>query len=319
MELESEYYGVKLSFAALNDGRFVDRDMKLNEANLKLGKTDWEVKYVSDKEWRNKDYLNYQFQIYPDDGGNLERDMKNGIVLENSAYTAFLSDEIGENKCKVTFVTDENSFLDGRMKVVVDLVAYKGFMSAEDFKAAAETFIYTLAIEILDKNAMNDAEGNFPNCSGVFTVPAKLTIDGRELETGWTIKGARARAAVSFTDAEGQPVTIVEEGKNVAKYVSSRYDDEVHYRHVQFGDYIGICDMDTGKGNLDAEYTIVFERDGDKETNMTFSVIEGEKGALSYQAIRDLFADDAQVAELNARLDAYAAEYLSQIVYHGAA
>ena len=92
MELESEYYGVKLSFAALNDGRFVDRDMKLNEANLKLGKTDWEVKYVSDKEWRNKDYLNYQFQIYPDDGGNLERDMKNGIVLENSAYTAFLSD-----------------------------------------------------------------------------------------------------------------------------------------------------------------------------------------------------------------------------------
>ena len=113
--------------------------------------------------------------------------------------------------------------------------------------------------------------------------------------------------------------TIVEEGKNVAKYVSSRYDDEVHYRHVQFGDYIGICDMDTGKGNLDAEYTIVFERDGDKETNMTFSVIEGEKGALSYQAIRDLFADDAQVAELNARLDAYAAEYLSQIVYHGAA
>ena len=93
----------------------------------------------------------------------------------------------------------------------------------------------------------------------------------------------------------------------------------MHYRHVQFGDYIGICDMDTGKGNLDAEYTIVFERDGDKETNMTFSVIEGEKGALSYQAIRDLFADDAQVAELNARLDAYAAEYLSQIVYHGAA
>ena len=177
----------------------------------------------------------------------------------------------------------------------------------------------TLAIEILDKNAMNDADGNFPNCSGVFTVPAKLTIDGHELETAWTVRGARARAAVSFTDAEGRPVTIVEEGKNVAKYVSSRYDDEVHYRHVQFGDYIGICDMDTGKGNLDAEYTIVFERDGDKETNMTFSVIEGEKGGLSYQALRDLFADDAQVAELNARLDAYAAEYLSQIVYHGAA
>ena len=106
-------------------------------------------------------------------------------------------------------MTDENSFLDGRMKVVVDLVAYKGFMSAEDFKAAAETFIDTLAIEILDKNAMNDAEGNFPNCSGVFTVPAKLTIDGHELETAWTVKGARARAAVSFTDAEGQPVTIV--------------------------------------------------------------------------------------------------------------
>ena len=317
VEIESEYYGVKLTFAGLNDGRFVDKDVKLDQNNLKQGTTNWEVKYVSSAEWRNKDYLNYKFQIYPDSGSNLQRDMKNGVVLEDSPYTAFLSEEIGESKCKVTFMTDENSFFDGRMCVVAELVAYAGFMSAEDFKAAAETFIDTLTIELLDTNGMNGADGSFPSYSGVYTVPAKLTVDGKELETGWTVISRRARAAVTFTADDGEEVTIVELGKNVPKYVSSRYEDEEHYRHIQFGDYIGICDRDTGKGNINHEYTVVFAKDGDNETNMTFSVILGKQDELNAQQLRDFFGDEAKVAELNQRLDAYAEEYLSQIILNG--
>ena len=72
---------------------------------------------------------------------------------------------------------------------------------------------------------------------------------------------------------------------------------------------------DTGKGNFNHEYTVVIAKDGDSETNMTFQVILGEQGGMSYQQLRDFFADEAQVAELEARMDAYAAEYLSQITF----
>ena len=75
----------------------------------------------------------------------------------------------------------------------------------------------------------------------------------------------------------------------------------------------GICDSDTGKGNINHEYTVVFAKDGDNETNMSFQVILGEQGGMSYQELRDFFSDAAQAAEMEARLDAYAAEYLSQI------
>ena len=122
---------------------------------------------------------------------------------------------------------------------------------------------------------------------------------------------------MSFTDAEGRPVTIVEEGKNVAKYVSSRYDDETKYRHVQFGELYGICDRDTGKGNINHEYTLVFAKDGDSETNMSFQVIYGKQGGMSYQELRDFFSDEAKVAEMEAKLDAYAQEYMSQIRHNG--
>ena len=165
---------------------------------------------------------------------------------------------------------------------------------------------------------MNGDDGSFPSYSGVYTVPARLSVDGNELETHWTVIGRRARAAVDFTDADGQPVAIVEMGKNVAKYVSSRYDDEAKYRHVQFGELYGICDRDTGKGNINHEYTLVFAKDGDNETNMSFQVILGEQGGMSYQQIRDFFADEAQVAEMEAKLDAYAQEYMSQITYNAA-
>ncbi len=317
VDIESTYYGVKISFAGLNDGRFVEREDKVNQANLKLGKTDIDVKYISDSEWRNKDYLSYSFQIYPDDGSRLERDLKDGIAIEDSAYTAYLTDEIEENKCKVVFMTDENSYIDGRMRVEVDMVAYKGFMSAEDFKAAAETFIDTLTIELVPDNLLNDQNGDFASYSGVYTVPAKLTIAGKELDNVWTIDGKRARAMVSFTADDGDEIVIMEEGKNVPKYVSSRYDDADHYRQVQFGDWYGICDMDTSYGNMCAEYTIVFEKDGDNETNMTFSVTKGTKSEYSSQQLREIFSDDAQVADLNALLDSFAEEYLSQIVYNG--
>ncbi len=313
VEIVSEFYGVKVTFAGLNDGRFADKDVKLDTANLKQGTTNWEVKYVSDKEWRNKDYLSYKFQIYPDSGANLERDMKNGVVLEGLDYTAFLSEEIGESKCKITFMTDENSFYDGRMSVIVDMVAYAGFMSAEDFRAAAETLIDTLRIELSDSNGMNGDDGSFLSYSGLYAVPAKLSVDGSELETYWTVVGRRARAAVRFTDADGKPVTIVEMGKNVPKYVGSRYDDEEHYRHVQFGDVYGICDSDPGPGNINHEYTVVFAKDGDNETNMSFQVILGEQGGMSYQELRHFFSDAAQEAEMDARMDAYAPKYLSQI------
>ncbi|MCR4792647.1 MAG: hypothetical protein K5871_07845 [Lachnospiraceae bacterium] len=315
--VNSEYYGVTVSFAGLNDGRFVDRDDKLNEANLKLGRTDWEIKYVSDAEWRNSNYLSYSISIVATDNTNIERDMKNGIVIEDSEYTAFLTDEIEENKCKVKFYTEEGSYFNGRIRVEADIVAYKGFMTAEEFKTACETFIDTISITILDDNNLNDAEGNFPTCSGIYTVPASITIAGHEVENHWTVMYGCTRAAGQFTDDNGELVTVFEDGKNIVKYVSSRYDDEEHYRHIQFGDYYGICEMDTLEGNICAEYTIVFEKDGDNETNMTFRIEFGHAGDMSYQELRDLFADDAQVSELYQLLDGYAEEYLSQIVYHG--
>ena len=317
VDVDSVYFGVCVRFAGLNDGRFVDRDDKLNQANLSLGKTDWEIKYVSDAEWRNKDYLSYKITIVATDNTNIERDMNNGIVIEDSEYTAFLTEEIGENKCKVKFYTDEGSYFNGRIRVEVDIVAYKDFMTADEFRTACETFIDSVSITIQNDNNLNDVNGNFPSCSGVYTIPAKITISGHELENYWFVKYGSTRAACNFTDDNGELVTIYEDGKNVPKYVSSRYDDEDNYRHVQFGDYYGICDMDTGDGNICAEYTIVFEKDGDDETNMTFCVELGNKGDMSYQELRELFSDDAQVSELNQRLDGYAEEYLSQIIYNG--
>ena len=317
VEVISEYYGVKVSFAGLNDGRFVDKDVELNESNLKNGSTDWEVKYVSDAEFRNGDFLKYSFMIAPDDGSRLKRDMDNGIVIEDHEGTAYFVDEPADNKCKIAFVTDENTFFDGRIKVEAEIVAYADFMSPEDFKAAYETFLDTVKITVLDTNGLNGADGSFPSYSGVYTVPAKLTIAGNELENHWTVESRRARAEVSFTDENGEYIAIREEGKNVSKYVGSRNDDPDRYRPVTFGDYSGICEMNTSYGNIIGEYTIVFEKDGDDETNMTFRVIMGEKGEMSSQQLRDIFSDEAQVSEIQKQLDAYAEEYLSQIVYNG--
>jgi len=46
-------------------------------------------------------------------------------------------------------------------------------------------------------------------------------------------------------------------------------------------------------------------------------VILGKQDELNAQQLRDFFGDEAKVAELNQRLDAYAEEYLSQIILNG--
>ncbi|MBP0975065.1 MAG: hypothetical protein J6P20_03280, partial [Oscillospiraceae bacterium] len=63
IDLVSDYLGVKVSFAALNDGRFVGSEIKPNKAVDKYGRTEFAVSYYSDEEWRLQNNVKYTVRI----------------------------------------------------------------------------------------------------------------------------------------------------------------------------------------------------------------------------------------------------------------
>ena len=319
VELTSDYLGVKVSYAALDDGRFAGSVIKPNKNVDQYGRTEFEVNFYSDEDHQMSNNVKATVSIWARNEKKVQSELKSYAAVEGADYEGCWHSEIGEEtKCYFELFTAENSYIDGRIEVEVNMFAYADFMALDEYKTMVDTMIKTMKIEILDTNALNDAEGNFPVASGNFTIPSKVTIAGKEYQPEWTLSSSSVHSVINFTDENGEAVKIVEDGQNVAKYVSSRIDDTDHYRTVKFGDYEGIVDFKSGNNNLEGEYTIVFAKDGDKETNLTFSVIIGEVDSYSYNDIKEIAGDEAKMAEVNARLDAFAEEYVSQIVFNAA-
>jgi hypothetical protein len=318
VELTSDYLGVKVSFAALDDGRFAGNSIELNKGTDKYGRTEYEVLFYEDESVQTRNNVRYNVRIWARSNSYGNDELKRNTPIEGIDYEGCWSSEIkDETKCHYEVFTPENSYIDGRIQVDVDMFAYADFMQLDEYKTLVDTMQKTLKIEILDTNGLNDAAGNFPSYSGVYTVPAKITMDGQECTTCWTLPYAAPHAKISFVGADGKDVEIVEDGPNVPKYVSARSDDEEKYRPVEFGGYTGICERNTGYGNVKHTYTIVYALDGEKETSITFIVTWCAPETFSSKELKDMFADEDQVAEINAKLDAYAEAFFNQIVYNG--
>lgn len=319
VEVKSEYLGVNVSFAALDDGRFAGSSIEHNKNTDQYGRTEFYVNFYEDEASQNKNDVKYTIRIWARSDSYVDDQIKRYAAVEGANYVGVWSSQIDEKtKCHYELYTDSNTFLDGRIVVEVDMYAYGSWMPIDDYKTLVDTMIKTMKIDILDTNNLIDADGNFPSASGVFTVPSKITIDGKEYETAVTVPYSAPHAQIKFTDADGKEVTIREDGQNVAKYVSSRRElnDPERYREVKFGDYSGICEKTTNNGSIKYEYTLVYAVEGSKETNMTFVLTYGAPKSISSDEIKAIYGDKDKTAEMNKKLDAYAEEYFKQLVYN---
>lgn len=317
VEITSDYLGVKVSYAALDDGRFAGSNIDIGKKANQYGRTEITVNFFEDESKQNSNCVKAIFRIWARSNNYVTDQINRYDAVEGIDYEGIWHSAIGdETKCHYELYTPENSYIDGRIVVEVDMFAYSDWMPLEDYKTLVDTMLQTMTIEILDTNGLNDANGNFPSNSGLFTVPAKVKIAGQELSTYWTVPYSAPHAQIDFTDAQKQQVIILEDGQNVPKYVSARIelDEPDKYREVSFGDYSGICERDTGKGNIEHKYTIVLAQDGEKEKNITFSVIYAAPKTYSNDDIKTMFGDEDKVAEINDMLDAYAEEYLNQLI-----
>ncbi|MBR5362214.1 MAG: hypothetical protein IK134_02660 [Oscillospiraceae bacterium] len=320
VDLVSDYLGVKVSFAALNDGRFVGSEIKPNKAVDKYGRTEFAVSYYSDEEWKMQNNVKYTVRIkaIANDADDLNN--KRYTPVEGSKYDGVWHDEIEDKtKCHYELYTENDSYLDGKIAVEVDMNAYADWMPMDDYKALTKTMLETMNIEVLDKNNLNDAKGNFPTASGLYTIPAKVTIAGKECETFWSVKNGAPRATVAFTNENGDSFKIMDDGQNVAKYVTSRQGDPDKHRFITIDGKTAMNDIDVGAimttSMLKSEYTVIYEMDGDSEINMTFNIFMGGSGDFTYDKFREKYGDDETQAELNAMFDGYAEEYVKQVIY----
>ena len=319
VEVQSDYLGVKVSFAALDDGRFAGNTIEQSKGSAQYGRTEMVVNFFEDEEWKMQNDVKYTIRIWARSDSYVDDQIKRYTAVEGANYVGVWNSEIEDKtKCHYELYTESNTYLDGRIVVEVDMYAYSDWMPMEEYKALVDTMIKTMNIEILDTNNLNDAEGNFPSPSGVYTVPSKITLDGKEYATYWTVPFSAPHAQIDFTDADGKKVTIREDGQNVPKYVSARIEleDPERYREVTFGDYSGICEKTTNRGYIQYEYTMVYAVDGDKETNMTFVLAYGADKTITTDEIKAIYADEDKTAEINAKLDAWAEAYFTQLVYN---
>ena len=317
-ELTDYYLGVKVSFAVLDDGRFAGNEVKKNGNVAKYGKSEFTLNYYKDSEWKNQDCVKYTVRIRPVTNDKVTEELGRYTAVEGANYQGYWHSEIEDKtKCYFEIYSGENTYLDGQIAVEIDMFAYQDFMEMDEYKTLVDNIIKSLKIEVLDENNLNDDEGNFPTASGLYTVPSKIKIDDKENDVYWSIRGGKAVSTFAFTNADGKTVTVVDAGQDVPKYVSARSDDPDRYRPVEFSGFSGICERATGKGNIQHTYTIVFATDEDgNETNMTFVVTLGDVNAYTSAELKEIFADETKTAEINALLDSYAEQYVSQLDLH---
>lgn len=318
VELSSNYLGVKVSFATICDERFAGFETKENNNVAKYGKSEFELNFYKDEEWKSKDNVKFTVRIRPVTNDKAAEELDRYTVVEGANYTGYWHSEIEDKtKCYFELYSGDNTYLDGQIAVEVDMYAYQDFMEMDEYKTLVENVLKTLKIEILDENNLNDEEGNFPTASGLYTVPSKIKVDDKEYDVNWSIRGGSAVSTFAFTNTDGKTVTVVDAGQDVPKYVSSRTDDAERYRPVEFCGFSGICERKIGKGNIEHTYTIVFVTDEDgNETNMTFTVTLGDVNAYTSDELKEIYADEAKTAEINALIDSYAEQYVSQLDLH---
>ena len=320
VELVSDYLGVKVSFAALNDGRFVGSEIKQNKSVDQYGRTEYAVNYYSDEEWRMQNCVKYTVRIkaIANDADDMNNERYSHV--EGSKYDGVWLNEIKDaTKCHYELYSGNDSYLDGKISVDVDMFAYGEWMPMDDYKALTKTMIETMNIEILDKNNLNDEKGNFPTSSGLYTIPAKMTIAGKECETYWSVKNGAPHATVAFTNENGDSFKIMDAGQNAAKYVTARLEKPDSFRIITIDGKTAVNDIDVGKilttSMLKSEYAVIYEMDGENELNMTFNIFMGGSGDFTYDKFREKYGDDESEAELNAMFDGYAEEYFKQVIY----
>ena len=318
VDLSSNYLGVNVSFASIFDDRFAGFEIKENSNVAKYGKSEFEINFYKDEEWKSKDNVKFTVRIRPVTNDKAAEELDRYTVVEGANYTGYWHSEIEDKtKCYFELYSGDNTYLDGQIAVEVDMYAYQDFMEMDEYKTLVENVLKTLKIEILDENNLNDEDGNFPTASGLYTVPSKIKVDDKEYDVNWSIRGGAAVSTFAFTNADGKTVTVVDAGQDVPKYVSSRSEDTERYRPVEFCGFSGICECKTGRGNIEHTYTIVFatKEDGG-EINMTFIVTLGDVNAYTSAELKEIFADEAKVAEINAMIDSYAEQYVSQLDLH---
>lgn len=321
VDLVSDYLGVKVSFAALNDGRFVGSEIKPNKGVEKYGRTEFAVNYYSDEKSKLSDCVKYTVRIkaIANDADQLSN--KRYTHVEGSQYEGYWHNEIEDKtQCHYELYSENDSYLDGKISVEVDMYAYGDWMPMDDYKALTKTMLETMNIEVLDTNNLNDAKGDFPTGTGLYTIPAKVTIAGKECETYWSVKNGAPRATIAFTNENGDSFKIMDDGQNVPKYVTSRQGDPDKHRFITIDGKSAMNDIDVGAimttSVLKSEYTVIYEMDGEDEINMTFNIFMGGSGDFTYDKFREKYGDDETNAELNAMFDGYAEEYFKQVVYH---
>jgi hypothetical protein len=320
VKLESDYLGVNVSFAALNDGRFVGSEIKPNKSMDQYGRSEFEVNYYSDEKHKLQDCVKYKVTIQAISNDAMVTESKRYKAIENSEYSGYWSTEIEDKtKCYYKLFTDENTYINGRIMISVDMWSYGEWMPLDDYKKMTNTMIESMKIDILDTNSLNDANGDFPNCHGTYTVPAKMNIAGKDCDTYWYVKNGQVHAAVDFTNEKGNTFTILDNGPNVPQYFSSHVNSET-LRQLQFGDKNVLADINIGtvllNSALEAEYTVVFETDGEKEKSISFSILMGGSGDFNYLDFKNEYGDEEKKAEWDAMLDSYAEEYFNQIIYN---
>ena len=145
VEVKSDYLGVNVSFAALDDGRFAGKTIEQNKNSDQYGRTETVVNFYEDEAHQTQNDVKYTIRIWARSDSYVDDQIKRYAAVEGANYVGVWSSQIDEKtKCHYELYTDSNTYLDGRIVVEVDMYAFGTWMPMDDYKALVDTMIKTM-------------------------------------------------------------------------------------------------------------------------------------------------------------------------------